>query len=239
MGTERLIADLPGSLLWDFLHFIGVATEGPAPTWTFPKAVVMAGWKHCWDLMLRRGVYELPRFPGFLKGLKAIIKFSREKTDEVAHQLEHAGYKPLARMFKNIRLPTFANWRWTSLHFCCVALSGFLESFVQVFDPAPFRQNSKEIHFNDACAAFGSAQWALQFRFIAWFAKRCHECSVWGGSCNCHRAELLQGKTVSCFQKGRLVRDAHKFGMDNLSDMIDECKAWDVRARGPNFTENA
>jgi hypothetical protein len=72
LGTERLLADHI-DFLPDFYRYIG--STAPAnkltyETFLFPRAMVMAGWRHLWDNLLRRALASMTFFPAWIDKLK-------------------------------------------------------------------------------------------------------------------------------------------------------------------------
>ena len=81
MGTERLIVTSP-EFLMDVLQVVDPKFHpGPdaPPDFQFPWAVAVPGWKHAWDLLLQKGLSSLRWFPGWLRGLKAIVACFRSQ----------------------------------------------------------------------------------------------------------------------------------------------------------------
>ncbi len=70
MGTERKIIDLPDFLPEFYVVLLGFPLT-PAQRvplgFLFPNAMHMGGWRHMWDLVLRRVLSAIPWWPLFLR----------------------------------------------------------------------------------------------------------------------------------------------------------------------------
>ena len=139
MGTERLIARMPIAVLQGLFRCVGcrtfVATDLP---FVFPSALLVPGWKHLWDLLTRKGLWQMPWMPLFIKRIKAITKFLRDDLAALVDDLEGKGCCALARFLQSYTMPTFANWRWATLDDCCAVLQKFVVSLSQHFNPKLF-----------------------------------------------------------------------------------------------------
>ena len=74
------------------------------------------------DGLIRFGLCSLAWFPFFLKVLKAILRFVREHVADIAELLESHGYAGAAQIIRKLKPPSFANWRWQTLHDVCKEL---------------------------------------------------------------------------------------------------------------------
>ena len=133
MGVERLIADSQDILGDFFSSILGIPVPEQPLRWLFPRALQMPGWKHSWDLVIRRGLWMLPGFPLFLKGLKAVLKLLRNKTSELTKASRDAGYLALSSMIETGTCPAFADWRWSKMATCLRSLVGLIGSFARFF----------------------------------------------------------------------------------------------------------
>ena len=115
--------------------------------WQFPSSLQVPGWKHAWDLLLQKGLSSPRWFPAWFKGLKAIVHFFRHKDHRItlARIFRRRRLRGLADVVMAMRLPSFAEWRWSTLHKVVKALEGVLDTLRLRFDPTPF-QRGREIH---------------------------------------------------------------------------------------------
>lgn len=121
-GTERKIADMPWFLdAWFELAGFQRPVQVPPSDWLFPRAMALPGWKHLWDLLIRRGLSSLRWFPGWLDTFKGLTSWlrHRQNIDVLAKDLEDKGRRGLAAVLKSLSLPPFANWRWSTLARLC------------------------------------------------------------------------------------------------------------------------
>ena len=213
MGVERLVVDMPDcvSELMQ-LHdpeFIEPAVEG----YLFPRALQMPGWKHQFDLLIKRGLCSLPFFPDWLAKLKAVIGLLRDINDMevLVKHFKAIGMQGLSEMMKNLSLPNFAHWRWGTLRDCCRELSTVLDSLIMRFDPSLFQGSRDQSQLQKVIAAFSSTLWRNLFDFIIWYTNWIGELLEWGGGCDCHEQELRDGQKVSCERKGRRLATAYEF----------------------------
>ena len=121
-GVERYI---PGAsnILGDFY---GICNVRPPSAHVpggrlFPRAVRLLGWRHQFDLVIRKGLCRLPWFPRWLKLLKSITYFVRNDNlnDELCKLFRAAGLHGVATLVAQARVPDFAKWRWNTLHLAC------------------------------------------------------------------------------------------------------------------------
>ena len=84
MGTERLLARMPIQVLHNFMRHIGCSTWVSLDSeFIFPHALMVPGWRHAFDLVLCKALWQLPWFPAWLKKLKAIVHWvsDRQRVD--------------------------------------------------------------------------------------------------------------------------------------------------------------
>ena len=143
-GTERKIHTMP-NFLRDFYWFIRVPPPPNVDRYQMlmPRVLRSSGWRHSFDLVLKKGLSTLDFFPEFLRRLKALVAFMRDKglMETLTTSLHERGLGNAAAVLTASPLPSFANWRWSTLHRCTSSLSGAARTFQNVFDPTLF-QNS-------------------------------------------------------------------------------------------------
>ena len=98
-GVERLVVSMD-DFIDEFIRKMNGKVREPlkSPELLFPKAVKSPGWRHCWDVLIRRGLVQLEWFPSWLKHLKAVVSWMREESTklETADALDKKGYCGLA-----------------------------------------------------------------------------------------------------------------------------------------------
>lgn len=129
MGTERLLANHCDFSV-DFFRMFCPRYEHrfeEERAFAFPRAVQSPGWRHLWDVVLRRGLASLSWFPAFMSGLRAVVSFFRTTTvmSQVTQSLTTAGFAVVADMLKNMKLPAIADWRWEGLKHSAVCFCWF------------------------------------------------------------------------------------------------------------------
>jgi hypothetical protein len=79
----------------------------------YPFALQIAGWRHYFDLLVRRGLGSLRWFPSWLERLKAVTSFLRTETIRslLCRLLRRKGLGALAAVIEKCQLPGFAAWR--------------------------------------------------------------------------------------------------------------------------------
>ena len=109
MGSERLLARMPIQVLVSFMQHVGsktfISIDSP---YIFPHAIHMPGWKHTMDLMTRKGLYMLPWFPSFIKGVKAVVKWVREDCETICATMQELKLPGLAAILQK-----------EAMSFCC------------------------------------------------------------------------------------------------------------------------
>ena len=80
MGAERLFTQA-SDILPQFCSMIGVAITGSfTQSRLFPRALQIGGWRHLWDVVLRRALCSLAFFPEWLLDFKAISRHTHTHT---------------------------------------------------------------------------------------------------------------------------------------------------------------
>ena len=189
-GTERKIHTMP-NFLRDYYWFI---REPPPPdvdqcAMLMPRVLRSSGWRHTFDNVIKKGMCTLDFFPGFLVKLKAIVKFFRDKSlmDTLATSLKSRGLGNAAAVLCASSLPSFAHWRWSTLHKCVSGVSGIIRTFANVFDPALFHNMRDRTLYTTVVSALASGTWASrELDFVCWFAAWITPLQNFAGSCPCH-----------------------------------------------------
>ena len=118
-GVERLIVNQPDCLqkFYKYLNPNCAGSSCEQQHFLFPRAIKIQGWKHLWDLMVRRGLGSIRNFPAWLSQLKALVQFLRNVNlvKEFADDVQSKGYPAVAEMLKGASFPTVAEWWSTGL----------------------------------------------------------------------------------------------------------------------------
>lgn len=229
LGTERLLADC-GSCLGHFFKAMfpnEPSEEEDAPGMSlFEYALFAPGFRHMVDNWLQRGLSSMTHFPAFLVKLKSLVKFLRSEPVllELCRGLEAGGASGLADMLKQSKLVSFAAWRWGTLGDVCKALSAFLASLVERFDPEPFADQRDSTEFKHVLGALRSPLWNRFFWFVKWFADWLTPLMEWVGGCPCHRAG--DEGAATCHRKGRRLAEASSKVADTLSFGLAQANDW-------------
>ena len=93
LGAERSVFKVP-DLLPDFCRHIGVAVPRSyvRRQFLFPNAMLVTGWHHVFDGVVRFGMFSLKWFPSFLNKLKLMVKFFRNALPDLLDALHVAGF---------------------------------------------------------------------------------------------------------------------------------------------------
>ena len=231
MGVERLLADQADCLdSWLAVAFgISPSLERPSTIFLFPNCLLTPGWRHLLDGTLKNSLMLLPWFKSFLEKLKAMSYFFRDmnKVDEMCRILRKGGKGGLASAVEKLKLTNIAEWRWSTLGKTCRRLEPLLESLCAEFDTSwcGNARDIKQVKLMDQ--AFKSSSWPLQFRVVSFFSDWYDPIVTWIGGCECHQAEYLAGKSVvSCWRKGRRLREAYPFALDALKAGLATANSW-------------
>ena len=167
-------------------------------TFLFPRALQILGWKHCIDLLIRRGLWSFEWFPLFIARLNAVVKFFREYCDVVCADLSKRKLTALSKLVMATTFPTFADWRWSTLDACVKAASAFISSYAKVFDASTHRGRRYTKLLTTVCDALISPVWFIQLQLVALFCSRMTELLSWAGSCICHTHYVSKAVRDAC-----------------------------------------
>ena len=230
MGVERNIGGMV-DMLPEFYHLIDQRFDmdaHPAEGMLFPRCVGIPGWKHGWDNVLQRALSTLRWFPLFLLRLKALVAFLRVPSHltAIARTLKRARLHALSEVIQEVKLPSFAEWRWGTLLQCTTILLGFLDGLIIHFDPAPFARSRDRQRLTAVMAAFASDEWRRQLEYTHYIASWLVGLQQWGGGCDCHEEQLTQGASISCPWKGRRLANAFPHIQSELRRVLQESSQW-------------
>jgi hypothetical protein len=232
MGTERLLAGMD-DILVTFFRLIGARPDPRMCTVAklFPRALVGQGWRHSWDVVLRRALFSLPFFPVFLKRTKAITYFLRDKSNlsAIVANLKSRGLHGLAAILGGVSLPNFAKWRWATLDDVLRELASFWESLAQHFDVRVFAnvaEADNKSRLKLVVEAFSSSDYRIQFKGVAWLCDWITCILRFAGACTCHLDLFLRREDVDCPNKGRILNAAYDYAMTRLREGLVVGNSW-------------
>ena len=232
MGVERLMVDKKDQLPSFFKMIKRPHCKVPhAQDWTFPWAVLVGGWRHIWDTVLRRGCCSWAWFPVWLRRLKHLCRFFRNNKEAVALQLKTAQLPGLSSMLEQASFPNFAEWRWGTLLDCAAVIDGFFLSLRGRINWTEFSKSKEPQQVSDAKEAFQDSAWYRQLRLVIWLSRWVTENQNWIGGCRCHEEQLLAGEEVECWMKGRRICEASDKIKQEIASALSECNSW----RAPDF----
>ena len=112
------------------------------------------------------------------------------------------------------------------------ALNGLLESFINCFDAGWFKGYKEKSVLSKVTQALTSLAWLQQYRFVLWLCEWLMGIQSWGQGCECHEADLLAGKEVKCYFKGKRLRRAFTWTMARLREGLEDANSWGVSRFG-------
>lgn len=229
-GTERKLArfrDMLPDFGWLIKH-VGW-TRAHRERWMFPYCIQVPGWKHQFDLFIRRGLGDLSFFPGWLAKLKAIVSFLRleSNVNVLKKSFEASGAFGLSDMISMAKLPRFADWRWGTLQQCTKILTRFIDSFIRFFNVRLFAGSRDNVQLTLVASALSPASlWRRQLDFVTIFCDHLGTLMQWGVGCRCHSSELAGGAVVDCVYKGRRLPEAYEHSMRELRAFLALSATW-------------
>ena len=226
-GVERFIGATSmvlGDLYWFLREPVPDGFDGATPV--LPRAIRVLGWKHQWDLTIRKGLNALPWFPHWLQLLKKTTYFLRDESllADLRKHLKKEGKSGVASMLKNAHLPNFAHWRWSTLDEVCVELGKFLTSLRASFKAEWFKQIRDKVLLKGIVSATSSDAWEGRFHFVAWYAAWLSSILRWGGGCPCHAPDDEGAK--DCQWKGRRLPEVWDWGTAAIRSGLREAESW-------------
>ena len=235
LGTEKDVCDAPDCLL-EFLKAIKVhvpvsATRQP---YLFANALLLCGWHHLYDSLIRYGLCSMAWFAGFLNQLKVLVKFCRDHSSAIADIFEQRKLNAVATMIRKIPHTTFAAWRWRKLWKVCRGVGRFFAILTSpmVFDVViGYVRNSSDRERSwrtTVLVVLRCETFKWRFKFVWWFSQRLTAMESWGSSCWCHQDEWRAGVEFQCIHRGRLLPYAFQYLCDAFDAMMTEVSEWCV-----------
>ena len=233
MGSERLLCKMPVAVLQNFMRHIGsnafISTDSPL---IFSGALAMPGWRHCFDLVLRRGLWMMPWFPSWVKKLKLLVSWLRDDLCLITDFLLEKHMGGLASVLESASLPRFADWRWATLNNCLKSLDTFLGSLVRVYEPGPFKKSRDTVRHKAVTEALASPEWLNQFQVLKFYCGVMTDLLEWCGGCRCHGSNSSSSDRAQCLYKGRRLDEAFLHARAHLRLALDEINSWEPRMVG-------
>ena len=139
LGTERMLSSMP-DLLGEFCRHVCIPVPASARDRlrAFPRSVLAPGWHHIWDGLVQRGLNSLAWFPSYLASLKVLLAFLRNHMPDIQLDLAREGRGAAAYLLVSQRLPTFAQWRWSTLNYVVRAISAVYNTSNDNFEQLRF-----------------------------------------------------------------------------------------------------
>jgi hypothetical protein len=230
MGVERGISTMK-DILPEFFRLMDPQFDleaNPCEPLLWPHCAGIPGWKHAWDLILQKSLSTLRWFPRWLTRFKSVVAFLRVKSNNTTLQrgFRRGGLHALADLVQKLCLPSFAEWRWSTLHLCLVMLLPSLQSLAEHFDATWFSNPQDRQRLSSVISAFAAEEWQRQTNFVSFMASWLVGLQQWGTGCDCHHEQLIRGEKVSCDWKGRRITTAYDHICAELARVLRECEAW-------------
>ena len=227
LGGEFLVRDL-GDTLIPFLHAIKgrVPRDALQQQFLFPVAIASPGWHHIFDGLLRFGLCMLDWFPQWLELVKALAKWLRQASDDVARVLDSAGMTGAGALARAVKPPNFAKWRWKTLERVLRSLKSCLEALrMHSHLLTPLLNNSKDkVWAANVRRGLLDEHFMGKFYYVDFFTTWICGMERWGSGCPCEEHRGL--KDVKCDKRGRLMHVAYAYAMDGFQDGIREAHGW-------------
>ena len=177
-----------------------------ARVFLIPKALMVPGWHHLSDNILRSTLNGVAFFPSFLSALKALASFLRIDAYRqiLRAQVQHDSDVDMACI--GTVPPSFADWRWGTLH---NVLRWMLRA-----------KTCLQVAWEEARDTVMSENFWFQAIVVQDVARASDSLRVWGAGCNCHREERQQGQKVDCLYTGRLLPHLHR----RMDEFFEVCR---------------
>jgi hypothetical protein len=230
-GSEHKIVDLP-DLLIDFFRAIHVDVPRNAlpDQYLFPHGLLLPGWHHTFDGIIRWGLMTLEFFGFFLQALKAWLKLCRNHMDDLAKMLHEDGLDAAVVVLRGTTFETFAQWRWRKIASCTRGVRCAREILLGAPCIATLRRFLATMHDTSIAKvilkSISSKVFPLHFQFVDWYAFEFCTMESWGSSCPKHQAEWLAKNPCKCNERGRLVALAHDWAVQKFTEIRAVADAW-------------
>ena len=226
-GAERLLVDKKDRLI-TFFRTIGSTAKVTPLSHTFPMATLIGGWRHIWDTILRRCCCSWMWFPVFLRRLKSCSRFFRNNKESVCENLTQQGYGGLADLVKSTSYPNFAEWRWGTLYSSADKIEGMYESIRAKLDLSAYKKQRDTKEIQDVKQAMASDLWYAQLRLVLFLSRWVTTAQSWIGGCPCHDEDLIAGREIKCWMKGRRLKQAWIYVEAHCEEALSRMNQWSV-----------
>ena len=236
MGTERKLARMADIVPEFFTVMLEVKVDIEPRQCLFPIAVASPGWMHGWDIILQRGLSSLSFFTVFLVGFRALVAFCRSKLwrGQLSRHLKSQGLNVVADMLNNVRMPSIAEWRWTTLAAACrhtLTIISTLANYLTIDIFGTGSGTNKTIR--TVVNALGTVRFHVHLRMVDWFAAWVTELQSWGrGSAQRDHAKANH-LDFDPLWNGRRLPEAGPHVESTLAQVLTECNSWTVDTFGP------
>jgi len=228
-GVESQLADV-GDSLGEFLAASGcreAAAQCDKLEFLFPHCVWMPGWHHSWDTTLRQVLSAAQWWASWLQHTRNVTKFFRIQVyrSGLTGHCESIGLDGAAVAALGTCPPSFAQWRWSTLHGVCRwILRG--EECLRAWSLDLFSRVKDGVAVRGVHQALADSSWWSQLRLVADVVSLVQECRMWGSGCPCHEMERLEAVRQDveyappCFMGGRRLPEA----WPRLERLMSECR---------------
>ena len=198
------------------------------------QTVVKLRSMHMWDGLICFGLCSLAWFSFFLSVLKAVSKFVTDEKRALMAAFAQAGLHGTVALFKSVRVPPFAKWRWGTIWENCRSLIYVLPQLIAHYGiiAAHLACMTDGAHVGKVKVALTCPAWYREFKFVCWFSEKLCKTMSWGSSCKCHEEDYANNVAVECDEKGRLLPWAYHKAVSTLEELHSDAMSWTVGTWG-------
>jgi hypothetical protein len=185
----------------------------------YPCALKTIGPLHCIDWIIEKAMCKIPEFPEYLKHCKLMLQHmhGRNNRQDMKRKIVRSATDPEEPERKRrccASLKTgcdrFADWRWTSLRSCTLAIDRFEDPIRMCFDPFPplVTRRNKANALNSLRLSVTSPQIFDLNRAVAHMIEPLMQLHGWIKGCWCHSAEEHRPpRTLKCVFQGMRAKE--------------------------------
>lgn len=195
----------------------------------FKNAVHMPGFRHIFDGVLRRALSGLRWFPRWILLFKACVYFLRSRAviRTLAREARRNNKHGYASLLESLKIPSFAKWRWCTLHDCMTAVGDVWNTFSMNFKPHLFKKSRQTTRLRRVTEAVQSAEFRRQWGVVAFIAEWLTKILRWCGGCSCcPPPESRHAERKSCPMIGRRLQEAYPVTSSALRDGLALAESW-------------
>jgi hypothetical protein len=134
----------------------------------------------------------------------------------------------LADILQKLQLPTFANWRWSTLFHATEKVIAIWGSLRPNLDLSVFKNSRDRSRLTKVAYTIEQQSWNILFPFVNWFCRTICLIQDWIGGCECHEAQLMRGERIDCRHKGRRIVEAYPHAVAELRNFLNVANSWTV-----------